>query len=323
MEPQIDLHPPGSRGVAADVGERLLQHPVQGGHDLGRQRAVGDALSDLEGDARPAGAEALGEQAQVGEGGAGGAGGLVLRAQHADQAAHRGERLDPRVGDGVEGGGDRLGLHLGDRSGGLGLDHDAGDVVGDQVVQLPGQLQTFGAADGVDGLDAPLLLEAQVAADARRRGPADEQHEGEGQAAVVIVAHAALGHQHAHRHQAQRGGLPHGLDVPQDADGENEQRAALRRAWDPYDVDRADEEGDDEGAGHQDGEPLDPVAPAQHHRHDADGPAHGNQELRPSRACGDGQIHQQHHAQPADHGDLAEPPDPVDEAFVVPHGTRA
>ncbi|GAA2370361.1 hypothetical protein GCM10010404_26460 [Nonomuraea africana] len=196
-------------------------------------------------------------------------------------------------------------------------------MVGDQVVQLPGQLQAFGAPYGVDGLDAALLLETQITADARGHGPADEQHEGEEQPGAAVVAQAALRHEHTHRHQAQRGGLPHGFDVPQDPDDQDEQRAALRRSWDSTEVGRADEKGDAERQGHQDDEALDPVTPAQRHRRDADAAAHGDEELQPSRADGDGQIGQQHHAQPADHRDLAEPPDPVDEAFVVPHGTRA
>ena len=48
----------------------------------------------------------------------------------------------------------------GDQPGGLGLHDDAGHVVGDDVVQLPGQLQALVAAGGIDrelvaGVDEP------------------------------------------------------------------------------------------------------------------------------------------------------------------------
>ena len=65
----------------------------------------------------------------------------------------------------------------GDQPGGLGLDHDAGDVVGDDVVQLPGEFQALVAAGGIDRELAADIDEAQPHSHAERAAPGQQPEE--------------------------------------------------------------------------------------------------------------------------------------------------
>ena len=65
------------------------------------------------------------------------AAGVVGVAEQADDPAHRGQRVGAGRLDAGQRLVERLGVSAGGDAGGLRLDHDAGDVVGDDVVQLP------------------------------------------------------------------------------------------------------------------------------------------------------------------------------------------
>ena len=82
-------------------------------------------------------------------------------AQQADHPAHRGQRVGAGPLDAGERPAQLLRLAAGDQLGGLRLQHDAGDVVGHHVVQLPGQFQALVAAYPLGHRPAPRVEQPQ------------------------------------------------------------------------------------------------------------------------------------------------------------------
>jgi hypothetical protein len=91
-----DSHGPGGRGVAGDVGERLLNDPVDGADDFGRPRADGEIGGEAQVDRGAVAAEALDQLADR-LGCAAGAGGVAGVAQQPDQLADGGQRSAPAL----------------------------------------------------------------------------------------------------------------------------------------------------------------------------------------------------------------------------------
>ena len=63
------------------------------------------------------------------------------------------------------------GVVLSGEPGGLGLDDDAGDVVGDHVVQFPGQFEALVPPDRLQCLAVQEVEVAEIEADGERGGP--------------------------------------------------------------------------------------------------------------------------------------------------------
>ena len=89
-------------------------------------------------------------------------------AQHPHQPPHRAQRLAAGDLDPFEGGAG-LPAFEGGEAGGAGLDDDAGDMVGDQVVQLPRQFQALGGPYGREIAQPLGVLPAQDQSSTRRR----------------------------------------------------------------------------------------------------------------------------------------------------------
>jgi hypothetical protein len=102
-----------------------------------------------------------------------------------------------------------VGARLGDRAGGLHPHDDSADVVGHQVVQFPGQLQAFLAADAVQRVALPVVGRAQDEPDADagspvRGGGHREQRSGDPDA----VPEQRRGDHHHAQYRCERGRLP-------------------------------------------------------------------------------------------------------------------
>ena len=134
----------GVRGVAGDVGQRLLYDPVDGAGHFGRPPRVRRRASA---DARRAVAvEPFDQLAELLGAGHGGGRRRRRRAAGRPRGASRPARRSRRPRCPAREPSAVSRLLAGQELGGLGLEHDAGDVVGDDVVQFPGQLQALVAA---------------------------------------------------------------------------------------------------------------------------------------------------------------------------------
>ncbi len=142
---ELDADDGGVRGVLADVGEGFADDAVDGGGDFGGDRLV-EALLDVQGDGRAGARVSLGEGVHIGQSGERPTACGVL-PQDVDQAAHRAQGLAAGGLDPFEGGVRPWPVECGE-AGGAGLDDDAGDVVGDHVVQFAGEFQAFGGPYG-------------------------------------------------------------------------------------------------------------------------------------------------------------------------------
>jgi hypothetical protein len=147
---------PAGPGVADDVGERLLHHPVAGQVDGGRQppRLALQRHPDLD-----PGPGRLGDQGvQLGQAGRRGEGGLAGVAVALAEHAQHGVQLTQGLVAGLADRGQRLGGLVGPAvqqvGGDPGLDADHPDGVGDHVVQLPGDPQPL-LVDPAPGLLLP------------------------------------------------------------------------------------------------------------------------------------------------------------------------
>ncbi len=172
---------PGARAgrVPDHVGQRLLDDPVRGQADRLRHRAeIPDGGGDVEFGPHP-GLRDGGEQArQVVQARLRGLVGLAVGGpQHPEQAAHLGERSARGGGDLPELGDGGLGQALDPVRGAVGLDGDHRHVVGDHVVQLPGDPGAFlqqgapgplGLGDLLLGGEQPLRLAAAAQAPAEQ-----------------------------------------------------------------------------------------------------------------------------------------------------------
>ena len=126
----------------------------------------------------------------------------LVGPQRAHQAAHRAEglgagRLDP--GEGVGGDLGLLGPH---RLRGLGLHDDPGHVVGDDVVELPGDGQPLVLADEIEVAAALVVDPSQVQPHPRRQGEAEAV--GDEEQAVVADVVAGLEHRDEGRCRRRR-----------------------------------------------------------------------------------------------------------------------
>ncbi len=84
--------------------------------------------------------------------------------QHLDRPVHRGQGVQARLLDAFQSE-DRLrGIGGGDEAGRLGLDDDPADVVGDEVVQIAGELKALGTAGLGHRAPATPFLAAGVGA---------------------------------------------------------------------------------------------------------------------------------------------------------------
>ena len=210
--------------MTADVGERLLDDPVRGPIDLGRQRPLGSADGDGGGDA--SGPGSLDQLVQPVEPAARR---LVARGvrhvgpQHVEGGAQLAGGVAARLLDGEERIGHRLAALAGQVNGHAGLHLDHRDAVGERVVQLPGDPQPLVAGPAAGrllpralGLGGPLLgrpdrrlpLPRHLGGDARGHDPP----EGEPPLHDITdrLAGIGAGRQHADH---QRG--------PGDRDGES------------------------------------------------------------------------------------------------------
>ncbi len=139
--------------MLADVGQGLLDDPVRGEVDGGGQPvAVGAGYLDGE----PRVAEGVDQLAEDGEAGCGFGGrlGVALLAQEADgdpQLVERGAAGVAYVGERLLG---LVGTLVHDVGGDPGLHVDQGDVVGDDVVEVPGDPQPL-LGDPAAGLLLP------------------------------------------------------------------------------------------------------------------------------------------------------------------------
>ena len=150
-----DLGPAGP-GVAHHVGERLLDHPVAGQVDGGRQRPRRPLQGHL--DLHP-GPGRLGDQGvQLGQAGRRGQRGpaavAVALAQHPEHGVQLAQGLVAGLADRGQGVGRLVGPALQQVGGDPGLDADHPDGVGDHVVQLPGDPQPL-LVDPAAGLLLP------------------------------------------------------------------------------------------------------------------------------------------------------------------------
>jgi hypothetical protein len=119
--------------VLEHVGQRFLDDAV-GGH--GHRRRQGRVVTvDGQADLQARGAQAAGQRRQLADARLRGAAGLKIRvAEHAEQAAGLGQGLPSAVLDFLQG--RRVRPARGPRPGGV--QHDHAEVVGDDVVQFPG-----------------------------------------------------------------------------------------------------------------------------------------------------------------------------------------
>ena len=142
------------------VGEGLLDDPVGGQVDPGRQRRLGALDHQL--DPEPGPPDLLDQGPHVGQAGLGGEAGrlVAVAAQHPEQPAHLDQGLAAGGGDRLEGPGRPARVALARHRAGLGLDHHHADVVGDHVVELAGDAGPLGG-DRPLGLDGPLALQPQ------------------------------------------------------------------------------------------------------------------------------------------------------------------
>ncbi len=104
-------------------------------------------------------------------------GGCLRTVQHLYRPVHRGQGAQARLLDAFQGEHRLGGVGGGDEAGRLGLDDDPADVMGDEVVQVAGQLKTLGAAGLGHGAPATQFLAAGVGA-GRHRGGYGKQPEG-------------------------------------------------------------------------------------------------------------------------------------------------
>jgi hypothetical protein len=272
---QADRGRGAQAAVLAGVGQRLLHHPVRGQLGASGQRPGRSVQAERHRHARvPRLLDQLAELVQAGQRGQ--AGPLVPGAQHAEQAAHLGERLAPGVRDR----GQRLGHPI--RVGAqhvarpVGLHHHHADVVRDHVVQLAGDPGPLGGR-GDQGLLVALALQpgravfqrGQVRAPVAhgvaehprdQRGPA-EDHRGQQQP----VQHGQPVRPDRHRHGRAR--------QADDQPGDRDPSRPVRGQGVQHDQDGqvgADRRGvgqDLERPGdHRDRERLDRVPAAEHHR---------------------------------------------------------
>jgi hypothetical protein len=97
--------------------------------------------------------------------------GVVGVSEEADHPAHGGQGVGPGRLDPGQGAFQGLGTFGGNETCCLGLDDDAGNVVGDHIVELSGQFQALVASGGVDSRPAVRVEGAQPHPDAERATP--------------------------------------------------------------------------------------------------------------------------------------------------------
>ncbi len=156
----------GRPGVADDVGEGLLRDPE--GRRVDRRRQRPRLALDHEVDREARGARALDERGQPVEPGGGLAGRGVVRAEHAQRRPQLGERVAAGVLDGEQGVAGVVGPFVQHVGADPGLHRDAGQGVGDRVVEVAGDPHPL-LGDPAAGLLLPGL--GQVPRPFLQRGP--------------------------------------------------------------------------------------------------------------------------------------------------------
>ena len=130
-------------GVLQGVGERLLDDAIRGdveGVGEGRRPPL-----DVNPDVEARGPALGGELSELGEARLGCQRHPVpLLVEDADDGPHLRERLAAAGLDGRQDGSGAPGVALGELLAGAGLDGDGADMVGDDVVQLPGDARALG-----------------------------------------------------------------------------------------------------------------------------------------------------------------------------------
>ena len=153
------------------------------------------------------------------------AGGLLPAAQHAHHPAHPGERLRAGPFDRLQRRAGLLGAGPGDGDRRLRGHHDPGDVVRDDVVQLPGQLHPLVVAGGGEpGLPAhPQLAQHRRDRDRARPAQPGERHRG-GPVGIVEPQQRHPDDHHERRHgEPDRRAARRPPDHRHRDDGEREQ----------------------------------------------------------------------------------------------------
>ena len=162
-----------ARGVAGDVGQRLLHDPEGGELDRGRQLLAGAVARGATSSRwRAPSATRPSRSARPG---AGARGASLAAAQHVERAAQLAQRLAAGLLDVGERRAGLLGLVVDQVQGHAGLHVDQRDVVGEHVVQLLGELQPLLARAAL----ALLLLGARPFASTASRRDADQLGDGE------------------------------------------------------------------------------------------------------------------------------------------------
>ncbi|GAA3237334.1 hypothetical protein GCM10020256_56700 [Streptomyces thermocoprophilus] len=196
--------------VFLHIGQGFLDDPVRREADGGRDARAVVGVGDLDGQAGAAeGAGEFVEAVQAG-GGFGGCLGVAGLAQQSDGGAEFVERGAAGLADVGEGLLGLVGPLVHDVGGDTGLHIDEGDVVGDDVVQVAGDAQTFlgdaaaglllAGAFGALGAFADGLDDGAAAADGVPRGGADAGPGEDGEVLLRVPGQRPGEHRGAGQH---------------------------------------------------------------------------------------------------------------------------